>query len=134
MEIELSPHLWFKSLNPGIKGCRDGYQKHKSKRIRRINIIEMHYLGIAMKYLSYQISQCDDYNDHQENEQVDIAESHDEFRDRIIRYYLRKQSRFPTPSKPVIFSGKLHPYRVYAVLWHHTDISHNQKLVLFDRE
>lgn len=83
-----------------------------------------------MEYLSYQISQCDDYDDHQENEQVDITESHDEFRDRIIRYYLRKQSRFPTPSKPVIFSGKLHPYRVYAVLWHHTDICHNQKLVL----
>lgn len=66
MEIELSPHLWFKSLNPGIKGSRDGYQKHKSKRIRRINIIEMHNLGIAMKYLSYQISQSDDYDDHQE--------------------------------------------------------------------
>ena len=130
MEIEMPPHLGFKTLNPTIEGCRDTHQEHQSHRIRRVDVVEMNYLAVAVEHLAHQISHRNNYDYYQEDEQMHIAEGHDELRNRVVWHYPTQQFRFPYPSKVIIFRGKLHPHRVDAILRNHPDIRNHQQMVL----
>ena len=83
-----------------------------------------------MENLTNSIGYSYENNDNHEDEQVSIAEGHDEFRNRVVGHYPRKQLRFPDPSKVIILRSKLYPHRIDAILRNHPDIRNHQKMVL----
>ena len=69
----------------------------------------MNQFTITMENLTNCIGYGYENNDNHEDEQVSIAEGHDEFRNRIIGNNLRQQTGLTGPAKLIIFSSQLHP-------------------------
>ena len=136
MEIEMTPRIGNEILNRSIKRSRASHQYHQRRRIRRVDVVVMHYLEMAVLIanLANQVSHGDDHDDDEEDEQVYIAEGHNKLGDGVVGHHLGQQPRFPRPAYPVVFRGELHPHRVDAVLRHHADVGNHQEVILLDAE
>ena len=63
-----------------------------------------------------------------------VRKEHDRLRNGIYRHYAWQEFCLMYPSPFALIRGKLHPYRVYSVLWYDTYVAHYHLMVLHHRE
>ena len=77
MEIEVPPHVGREQLNAGIKGGRGGHNDGQQGGIKRIDVLEMHQMGVFTHQFAHHVKRKDEHKRNERQQQMHIGEKRD---------------------------------------------------------
>ena len=78
MEVKLTPNLWRKELDAGIKRRCGSHIKRKQRRIKRVYIIKMHHLCFLAAQLMDHVSNPHKTENNKKHNDMTIREYRNE--------------------------------------------------------
>ena len=77
MEIEVPPHVGREQLNAGIKGGRGGHDDGQQGGIKRIDVLEMHQMGVLAHEFAHHVKRKDEHKCYERQQQMHVGEKRD---------------------------------------------------------
>ena len=77
MEIEVPPHVGREQLNAGIKGGRGGHDDGQQGGIKRIDVLEMHQVGMLAHEFAHHVKRKDEHKRYERQQQMHVGEKRD---------------------------------------------------------